>query len=74
MKLCSMLCGSLGGRRVGENDYMFMYMAESLCSSSETLETLLAGYSPIKIKKIFKKKKKTQIKVSQGHDLYQISI
>ena len=65
MKLCSMLCGSLGGRRVGENEYLYMYMAESLCSSSETLETLLAGYSPIKIKKIFKKKKKKhQIKVS----------
>ena len=73
MELCSMLCGSLGGRRLGENECMYMYMAESLFSSSETLETFLAGYAPIKIKKILKKKKKT-IKVSQGHDLYQISI
>ena len=33
-------------------------MAESLFSSSETLETFLAGYTPIKIKKDFKKEEK----------------
>ena len=41
------------GRGLGENRYM--YMAESLCHSPETITTLLISYTPIQNKKLKKK-------------------
>ena len=49
-KLCSMLCGSLNGGDFRENGYMYMYKAESLHCSPETITTLLTGYTQYKIK------------------------
>ena len=48
-ELCSMLCGSLGGRGGGVWGRMdtCMCMAESLCCPPETITTLLIGYMPI---------------------------
>ena len=51
-ELCSVLCGSLDGRRVwGEMDTCIC-MAESFCSSPETIKTLLISYTPIQSKKL----------------------
>ena len=41
-ELCSMLCGSLEGKGVGEMD-MCICKAESLCCLAETITTLLIG-------------------------------
>ena len=54
---CSMLCGSLGGRGVWGRMDTRIRMAESLCYPSETITTLLIGYTPIQNKK-FKRNKK----------------
>ena len=32
---------------LGENGYVYMYMAESLCCPPETMTALLIGYTPI---------------------------
>ena len=47
-----MLCGSLGVRGVGGRMDTWICMPESLGSSSETITTLLNGYSPIQNKKL----------------------
>jgi len=47
MGLCSVLCGSLYGRRVWGRMDTCIYMAESLHCSSETVTTLLISYIPI---------------------------
>ena len=46
-ELCSMLCGSLGGRGVWRGMGTRVCMAESLCCSPETITTLLISYMPI---------------------------
>ena len=43
-ELCSMVCGSLNGRRFGGK---WICMAESLCYTPETITASLIGYSPI---------------------------
>ena len=44
---CSMLRGSLDGRQVWGRMDACVCTAESLCSSSETITTLLIGYIPM---------------------------
>ena len=56
-ELCSLLGGSLDGRRVCERLNTCICMAESLCSSPEAI-TFLISYTPIQYKKFKKKKKK----------------
>ena len=51
MELCSMLCGSLDGRRVWRRTDTCVCMTESLGCSPETITTLLTGYTPIQNKK-----------------------
>ena len=48
--LYSVLCDSLDGRGVWGRMDTCIYMAESLCCSSETTTTLLIGYTPIQNK------------------------
>ena len=52
-ELCSLLCGSLDGRGVWGRMDTCICIAESLCSPSETIMTLLIGYSPVET--VFKK-------------------
>ena len=52
MELCSMLCGRLARRGVWKRMNTCICMAESLSSSSETIKTLLIGYTPIQNKKL----------------------
>ena len=47
MKLCSMLCTSLDGSRVWGRVDAYIYMAEVLRCSCETITTLLIGYTII---------------------------
>ena len=54
-ELCSMLCGNLDGKGVWGRMPTCTWMAGSLCSSPETITTLLISYTPIQNKK-FKKK------------------
>ena len=49
MDRCSVLRGSLNGRRVWGRMNTDICMAESLCCLPETYITLLIGYTPIKI-------------------------
>ena len=49
-----MLCGSLDGRGVWGRMDTCICMAESLCCSSETIITLLIGYTVIQNKKLKK--------------------
>ena len=56
MELCSMLRGSLDGRRVWGKMHTCICMAESLHSSLVTITTLLISYTSIQNKK-FKKVK-----------------
>ena len=54
-ELCSVLCGSLGGRgALGRMD-ICICMAESLCCPPKTITTLLICYTPTQNKKFFKK-------------------
>ena len=46
-ELCSMLCGSLDGRGLWRGTGTCTRMAEFLCSSPETITTLLINYTPI---------------------------
>ena len=55
MELCSMLCGSLDGRRVWGRMDTCIRMAESLCCSPETITALFVSHSPVQNKK-FKNK------------------
>ena len=49
------LYGSLDGRGVwGENGYMYIYMAESLCCPPETIRTLLINNNPVQNKMLKK--------------------
>ena len=48
-QLCSMLCGSLDGRGVWGRMDTCPCMAETLCSSPETITTLIIGYTQYKI-------------------------
>ena len=50
-----MLYGSLDGRGEWRRMDTCICMAESLCSSSETITTLLIHYTPIQNKKVFEK-------------------
>ena len=52
MEPCSMLCSSLDGRGVWERMDTCICMAESLCSSPETITTLLIGYTPTQNKNV----------------------
>ena len=47
MELCSILCGRLDGRDSWGKMDTCICMAESLHGSSETITTLLIGYTPI---------------------------
>ena len=53
---------------LGENEYMYKCMAESLHCSPETITILLMRYTPVKNKK-FKLKKK---KLSKNYDIVQV--
>jgi len=48
------------GGQLGENGYIYIYihtrMAEFLCCSSETIITLLTGYTPLQIKSLITSK------------------
>ena len=46
-ELCSMLCGSLGGKGVWGRMDTCICMAEPLSCSPERITTLLTGYTPI---------------------------
>ena len=48
---------------LGEKGYMYIYMAESLCYSPETITTLLINYTPKQNKK-FKKEKDMSVSCS----------
>ena len=52
--LCSMLCGSLDGRGIGERTDTCICMAESFCCPPETVTTLLTDYNPVQNKKVLK--------------------
>ena len=54
MELCSMLCGSLARKGGWGRMDTCICMAESLFCSSETITTLLIGYTPIQNKKFLK--------------------
>ena len=54
-ELRSMLCGILDGKGVQGRMDTCIGMNESLCSSPETITTLLIGYTPIQNKKLKKK-------------------
>ena len=66
MEPCSMLCSSLDGRGVWGRMDTCICMAKSLCPSSETITTLLIGYTPIQNKKFMKKKINVLSLVSGG--------
>ena len=51
-ELCSMLLDNLDGREVRGRMDTCMCMAESLCSSPETITMLLISYTPIQNKKL----------------------
>ena len=52
MKLCSILCTSLGGSGVWGRMETCIHMAESLRCPPEITTTLLIGYIPIQSKKL----------------------
>ena len=66
MELCSMLCGSLDGRRIWGRMDTCIRMVKPLFCSSETITTLLIGYTLIQNKKLKKKKTKTNWRVGAG--------
>ena len=47
MELCSMLCGSLDGKREWVRMDTYICMAESLCCPPETITPQLIGYDPM---------------------------
>ena len=55
MELCSVLCG-LDGKGVWRRMDTYICIAESFHYSLESITTLLIGYTPIKNKKLKKKK------------------
>ena len=59
-----MLGGSFDRRGVWGRMNTCICMAESLCCSPETITTLLIGYTPIKNKKLKKKKTLSLIVIS----------
>ena len=73
MQLCSVLCGSLDGRGFWARMDTCLYMADSICCSSETITTLLISYNPIQNKKFKKqkepKKKKNALLKNTNHHL-----
>ena len=58
-----MLYGNLEGRGVCErmDTCIYIYMADSLPFSLETITTLLIGYTPTQNKKFFKKEEKKKM-------------
>ena len=66
MELCSVLCASLDGRRVGGRIDACKCMAESLHCSPETITTSLISYTPIQkvfgVNKMKFKKKTVMVK------------
>ena len=56
-ELCSMLCGSLGGKGVWGRMDTCICMAEPLSCSPEIITTLLTGYTPIQNKNLKSNKK-----------------
>ena len=59
-EFCSMLCGSLDGKRVWGRMDTRICMAESLYRPSETITTLLIRYTPMQ-NKICKKKERKKM-------------
>ena len=51
MKLCSVLCGDLDGKRAWGRVDAYIFMAEALCCSPGSITALLIGYMPIQNKK-----------------------
>ena len=60
MELCSVLFGSLHGMVVFGKMNTYIFMADTLHSSTEIIITLLIGYTPIQNKKFKKFKNKNQ--------------
>ena len=59
--LCSVICGSLGGRGTWGRMDTWICMVEGLCCPPETITTLLISYIPIQNQKLlFKKEKKKE--------------
>ena len=62
MEPCSMICGSLDGKRVCETTDTCICMAESFCCSLENIIILLIGHTPVQhvlgVKKLKLKTKK----------------
>ena len=54
-ELCSVLCGSLKGKGVGERKDTCICVAESLCCLPETITTLLISYTPTQNKNLIYK-------------------
>ena len=52
------MCQPEWKRGLGENGDTCIWMAESVCCSSETITTLLIGYTPIQNKKFKEKRRK----------------
>ena len=50
-KLCSILCGNLGGKRIWGRMDTCICMAESFRGSHETITTLLISHTPVQNKK-----------------------
>ena len=68
MELCSMLYGSLDGRGIWGRMDTCIHMAESFCCSSETIISLLIGYTPIQNKVFFLKKEKIYRRPTNGSE------
>ena len=54
MKLCSVLCGDLDGKKAWGRVNAYICMAEALCCSPANITTLLTGYMQIQNKKLKK--------------------
>ena len=52
MKLCSVLCGDLDGKKAWGRVNAYICMAEALCCSPANITTLLTGYMQIQNKKL----------------------
>ena len=61
-----MLCGSQDGRGIWGRMDTWIYMAESLCCSPETLTAMLIGYMPIQSNKLKQKECYPLSKENQG--------
>ena len=57
-----------------ENRYIYIYMAESICCSPDTITILLIGYSPIQKEKCKKKKKKEITQCSSDSSVHMHTV